>query len=414
MFALGLLSWLYTRPTSRHRALPHEEVRRAARRSSPANLAALQGGLSTTARRPRTSRSPTRSPPRRCPPGTYRNITGNVALAYGLVAAAHRAELPLVLGSYPITPASDILHTLAGLKRYGVTTMQAEDEIAGIGAALGASFGGAIGVTTTSGPGLALKSETIGLAVSLELPAGHRRRPARRPLDRPAHQDRAVRPAAGDVRPQRRVAGRRSSRRSRPPTASTPPSRRSRIATTYRTPVFLLSDGYLANGSEPWRSRRRRAARPHRRVRHRAQRHRRQGRAGLPPVPARPGDPRPAVGRPRHAGPRAPHRRHREGRRHRQHLLRPRQPRPDDPAARRQDRPASPTASRPRGRRPERRRRGARRSAGARPTARSPPRPQRAQHRRARSPGPTCATSTRSRPTPARCCAPTTGSSCPR
>src|SRR6478736_6815402 len=103
-------------------------------------------------------------------PGTYRNVTGNVALSLGLVAAAHRAHLPLFLGSYPITPASDILHTLAGLKRYGVATMQAEDEIAGVGAALGASFGGALGVTTTSGPGLALKAETIGLAVSLELP----------------------------------------------------------------------------------------------------------------------------------------------------------------------------------------------------------------------------------------------------
>ena len=103
-------------------------------------------------------------------PGTYRNITGNAALALGLVTASHRAGIPLVLGSYPITPASDILHTLSGLKRYGVTTLQAEDEIAGIGAALGASFGGAIGVTTTSGPGVALKSETIGLGVSLELP----------------------------------------------------------------------------------------------------------------------------------------------------------------------------------------------------------------------------------------------------
>src|SRR6185437_11821776 len=102
--------------------------------------------------------------------GTYRNIAGNLALAYGLVTAAHRAKLPLFLGAYPITPASDILHELSKHKRFGVTTFQAEDEIAGIGAALGASFGGALGVTTSSGPGIALKAETIGLAVSLELP----------------------------------------------------------------------------------------------------------------------------------------------------------------------------------------------------------------------------------------------------
>ena len=102
--------------------------------------------------------------------GTYRNITGNLALAYGLVAAAKRAGLPLFLGAYPITPASDILHELAKHKRFGVRTFQAEDEIAGIGAAIGAAFGGALAVTTSSGPGIALKGEAIGLAVSLELP----------------------------------------------------------------------------------------------------------------------------------------------------------------------------------------------------------------------------------------------------
>ena len=98
------------------------------------------------------------------PAGTYRNITGNLALSYGLVAAARRSGLPLFLGTYPITPASDILHELSKHKRYGITTFQAEDEIAGIGAALGAAYGGAIGVTSTSGPGLALKSEALGLA----------------------------------------------------------------------------------------------------------------------------------------------------------------------------------------------------------------------------------------------------------
>ena len=160
------------------------------------------------------------------PPGTYRNISGNLALAYGLVAAAQRSGLPLFLGAYPITPASDILHELSQHKRFGVRTFQAEDEIAGIGAALGASFGGALGVTTTSGPGIALKAETIGLAVSLELPLVVVRHPARRPVDRAADQDRAGRPAAGDVRPQRRGPGadRRAALARR--TASTPRSRR--------------------------------------------------------------------------------------------------------------------------------------------------------------------------------------------
>src|SRR5439155_1373011 len=108
--------------------------------------------------------------PARLSPGTYRNITGNTALSYGLVAAGVRSGLPLFLGAYPITPASDILHELSKHKRFGVTTFQAEDEIAAIGAALGASYGGALGITTTSGPGVALKGETIGLAVMLELP----------------------------------------------------------------------------------------------------------------------------------------------------------------------------------------------------------------------------------------------------
>ena len=168
MFALGLLSWLYTRPISLT-----ERVLTTKFGSKPellaANLAALRAGFNygeTTedfAHRYEVGPAPMKE-------GHYRNITGNVALAYGLVTASHRAGRPLVLGSYPITPASDILHTLAGLKRFGVTTIQAEDEIAGVGAALGAAFGGAIGVTTTSGPGLALKAETIGLATSLELP----------------------------------------------------------------------------------------------------------------------------------------------------------------------------------------------------------------------------------------------------
>ena len=124
----------------------------------------------TSARPPRRSPCSTRSSRPPTPAGTYRNITGNLALAYGLIAGSTQSGLPLFLGSYPITPASDILHELSKHKRFGVTTFQAEDEIAGVGAALGAAFGGALGVTTTSGPGIALKSETIGLGVMMELP----------------------------------------------------------------------------------------------------------------------------------------------------------------------------------------------------------------------------------------------------
>ena len=149
--------------------LPTAEVRQQAghRRREHHRVPARAG---TSARRPRRSPSPTRSSRRSLPTGTYRNITGNLALSYGLIAAAKRSRLPLFLGAYPITPASDILHELSKHKRFGVRTFQAEDEIAGIGAALGAAFGGALAVTTSSGPGIALKGETIGLAVSLELP----------------------------------------------------------------------------------------------------------------------------------------------------------------------------------------------------------------------------------------------------
>jgi 2-oxoglutarate ferredoxin oxidoreductase subunit alpha len=178
-------------------------------------------------------------------------MTCNDALALGMVTASHRAGIPLLLGSYPITPASDILHTLSGLKRYGVTTLQAEDEIAGIGAALGASFGGAIGVTTTSGPGVALKSETIGLGVSLELPlviVDVQRGGPSTGLPTKTEQSDLLQAMFG-----------RNGESPVPIIAPKSPAdcfdaaiEAVRIATTYRTPVFLLSDGYLANGSEPW------------------------------------------------------------------------------------------------------------------------------------------------------------------
>jgi 2-oxoglutarate ferredoxin oxidoreductase subunit alpha len=250
MFALGLLSWLYDRPTE-----GTERFVRAKFAKKPqiaeANLAAFRAGWAfgetTEAFAVRYEVSPAEHEV-----GTYRNITGNVALAYGLVAASHRSGLPLVLGSYPITPASDILHTLAGLKRFGVTTMQAEDEIAGVGMALGAAFGGAIGVTTTSGPGLALKSETISLAVSLELPlvvVDVQRGGPSTGLPTKTEQADLLQAMFG-----------RNGESPVPVIAPASPVEcfaaamdAVRIATTYRTPVLLLSDGYLANGSEPWR-----------------------------------------------------------------------------------------------------------------------------------------------------------------
>ncbi|MDT4950223.1 MAG: 2-oxoglutarate/2-oxoacid ferredoxin oxidoreductase subunit alpha, partial [Pseudonocardiales bacterium] len=183
--------------------------------------------------------------------GTYRNISGNTALAYGLIAAAQRAGLPLFLGAYPITPASDILHELSKHKRFNVRTFQAEDEIAGIGAALGAAFGGALGVTTSSGPGIALKGETIGLAVSLELPliiCDIQRGGPSTGLPTKTEQSDLLQAMFG-----------RNGEAPVPIVAPQSPGdcfgaavEAARIALTYRTPVFLLSDGYLANGSEPW------------------------------------------------------------------------------------------------------------------------------------------------------------------
>jgi 2-oxoglutarate ferredoxin oxidoreductase subunit alpha len=249
MFALGLLSWLYTRPPE-----PTERFLQAKFAARPqlqaANLAAFRAGWAfgeTT----ETFAVTYEIAPAPAHPGIYRNITGNVALAFGLVAAAHRAKLPLVLGSYPITPASDILHALSRLKRFGVVTIQAEDEIAGIGAALGASYGGAIGVTTTSGPGLALKSETIGLAVSLELPLVivdvQRGGPSTGLPTKTEQADllQAMFGRNGEA-PVPIVAPRS------PADCFDAAIEAVRIATAYRTPVLLLSDGYLANGSEPW------------------------------------------------------------------------------------------------------------------------------------------------------------------
>ncbi len=249
MFSLGLLSWLYGRPvetterflTTRFASKP--DIR-------DANIAAFKAGWNfgetteTFAVSYEIKPAPMRT-------GTYRNISGNLALSYGLIAASVRSGLPLFLGAYPITPASDILHELSKHKRFGVVTFQGEDEIAGIGAALGASFGGALGVTTTSGPGIALKGETIGLAVSLELPlviVDVQRGGPSTGLPTKTEQSDLLQAMYG-----------RGGEAPLPIVAPQSPGdcfaaalEAARIAVTYRTPVMLLSDGYLANGSEPW------------------------------------------------------------------------------------------------------------------------------------------------------------------
>ena len=249
MFALGLLSWLYGRPTQ-----PTIDFLQSKFAKSPqirdANVTAFKSGwnFGETTEGFAISYEVKPAP---MPAGTYRNISGNLALAYGLIAASVQSNLPLFLGSYPITPASDILHELSKHKRFGVMTFQAEDEIAGIGAALGASFGGALGVTTTSGPGVALKSETIGLAVMLELPlivCDIQRGGPSTGLPTKTEQADLLQAMFG-----------RNSEAPTPIVAPRSPGdcfdaalEAARIAVTYRTPVLLLSDGYLANGSEPW------------------------------------------------------------------------------------------------------------------------------------------------------------------
>jgi 2-oxoglutarate ferredoxin oxidoreductase subunit alpha len=249
MFALGLLSWMYSRPYES--TIRFLERKFAARPELvAANIAAFKAGWNFG---DTTEDFGVRYEvkPAKMRPGTYRNITGNAALALGLVAAGVRADLPVFLGAYPITPASDVLHELSKHKRFGVTTMQAEDEIAAIGAALGASYGGALGVTSTSGPGVALKGETISLAVALELPlivvdvqragpsTGLPTKTEQADLNMALFGRHGEAPVAV-VAPQS------------PSDCFYAALEAARIALTYRTPVILLSDGYVANGSEPW------------------------------------------------------------------------------------------------------------------------------------------------------------------
>ncbi|MEE4541914.1 2-oxoacid:acceptor oxidoreductase subunit alpha [Streptomyces sp. V4-01] len=252
MFALGLLSWMYHRPTEGTETFLRSKFAKKPD-IAEANIAAYRAGWNFGETTEDFAVSYQVAPAASAfPAGTYRNISGNLALAYGLVTAAQRSGLPLFLGSYPITPASDILHELSRHKNFGVRTFQAEDEIAAIGAALGASFGGSLAVTTTSGPGVALKSETIGLAVSLELPllvVDIQRGGPSTGLPTKTEQADLLQAMYG-----------RNGEAPVPIVAPATPGdcfaaalEAARIAVTYRTPVMLLSDGYLANGSEPWR-----------------------------------------------------------------------------------------------------------------------------------------------------------------
>ncbi|MFI1922706.1 MULTISPECIES: 2-oxoacid:acceptor oxidoreductase subunit alpha [unclassified Streptomyces] len=252
MFALGLLSWMYHRPTEGTEKFLKTKFAKKPDIAA-ANLTAFRAGWNFGETTEDFAVSYEVAPAAKAfPVGTYRNISGNLALAYGLISASRQADLPLFLGSYPITPASDILHELSKHKNFGVRTFQAEDEIAGIGAALGAAFGGSLAVTTTSGPGVALKSETIGLAVSMELPlliVDIQRGGPSTGLPTKTEQADLLQAMFGrnGEAPVPIVAPRT------PADCFDAALEAARIALTYRTPVMLLSDGYLANGSEPWR-----------------------------------------------------------------------------------------------------------------------------------------------------------------
>jgi len=248
-FALGLLSWLYTRPVEP--TLQWIEDRFKNRELVlAANLAAFKAGyhFGDTAE---LFEHPYSIAPARLAPGTYRNITGNMALSYGLVAAGQLSKLPVLYASYPITPASDILHELSKHKNFGVRTLQAEDEIAAIGVAIGGAFAGQLGVTGTSGPGVDLKSEAMGLAISLELPlivVDVQRGGPSTGLPTKTEQADLLLAMYG-----------RHGEAPLPIVAAYSPSHcfdaaieAARIALKYRTPVILLTDGYLANGAEPW------------------------------------------------------------------------------------------------------------------------------------------------------------------
>lgn len=250
MFVLGLLFWMFDKPLDNTIQFIKDKFSKKPE-IAEANIKTLQAGFDFG---DNTEIFPTRFrvSPAKLPPGTYRNITGNHATAIGLIAAAERASLPLFIGSYPITPATDILHELSKYKGNGVKTFQAEDEIAGICSAIGASYAGNLAVTTTSGPGMSLKTEAMGLATILEIPlviVNVQRGGPSTGLPTKTEQADLLMAMHG-----------RHGEAPLPVIAASSPSdcfdtifEACRIAVEHMTPVIFLSDGYIANGSEPWR-----------------------------------------------------------------------------------------------------------------------------------------------------------------
>ncbi|HMJ46615.1 MAG TPA: 2-oxoacid:acceptor oxidoreductase subunit alpha, partial [Ferruginibacter sp.] len=250
MFVLGFLYWMYNREMENTIAFLKEKFGKKPE-IFESNVKALQSGYNfgdTT----ETFTDRYFVEKARMDPGTYRSVMGNQALAYGLIAASQKSNLPLFLGSYPITPASDILHELSKHKAFGIKTFQAEDEIAAITSAIGASYGGSLGITTTSGPGMALKAEAMGLAVMLEIPlliCNIQRGGPSTGLPTKTEQSDLLQSYYG-----------RNGECPMPVISASTPSdcfyvayEAARIAIQHMTPVILLSDGYIANGAEPWK-----------------------------------------------------------------------------------------------------------------------------------------------------------------
>ncbi len=348
-FALGLLSWMYTRPIDPIVEWINERFGSKAT-VRDANLAAFKAGyhFGETAE---LFDHPWEVLPADLPAGRYRNITGNVALAYGLIAASQSSKLPIAYASYPITPASDILHELSRHKNFGVRTMQAEDEIGAAGVAVGAAFAGHLGITATSGPGMDLKAESMGLAVSLELPlivVDVQRGGPSTGLPTKTEQSDLLLAMYG-----------RHGEAPMPVVAPRSPSHCFEAAfEATRIALEVPDAGHPAHRRVSRQrlgalvlARRRGAARHRRAVRGFAQPRRR-----LLALPARARDAGAAVGHSGHAGPDAPHRRPREGRRHRQRQLRPREPRAHDAHPRREGGAHRVRHLAGRGRRPGRRR----------------------------------------------------------
>ena len=318
-FALGIMFWLYGRDSSRRS--PGSTTSSASGRWSRRRTSGPSRPATPSARRPRCSTPTTTSRRRSCRPALTGTSPATRRPRSGCWPPRSSRSGRSSTARYPITPASDILHQLSGYKNFGVKTFQAEDEIAAIGAAIGASYGGALGLTASSGPGIALKSEAIGLAVMVELPLVV--------IDVQRAGPSTGMPTKNEQADLLQVMFGRNSDSPLPVVAPATPGEcfdlaieAWRLALKYVTPVVYLSDAFLATGAEPWRI-------PDVDDLPDISRDQLDGEGDVPPVRARPEDARPEVGRPGHARPGAPHRRPREGRHHRQRQLRPGQPPPD-------------------------------------------------------------------------------------